>query len=446
MVAGLFSGPNSIRVRGERAAFVWSLLLAPVTIGLIGAIFKSITFSDLALLTVGGMVYVSIARGRLLGSSVRIDGRQFPEVFKIVETTAARLGVATPQIFVRDDVFVPIAAVGMGAPYALIISSQYLEHLRDGELAFLVGRELAHIAAGHTRLTSLLSASGRENPAMALIFGTWLRRTEYTADRVGLISGATLQDAIGAISITTFHAIGRRVDMARLAEQQAELEAEPTLRMGEWIGGVPYATKRIAELVRFDASDAARTWRARLLEPRTPATFEANAANAPERVARRECAPVVRRLMAFLIDFIVVGAILKNSDVVTYSASKAKHSPIDLVFGGLHVGVSGLQFSGESLLTLLGFILYSAILVGFTGQTLGMMVLELRVVTTDYRRPGIAQSVWRYAGALLSMMSAIALVGFFMRIHPHDYVSRTRLIRGRGALEGVGEPLPLRPG
>jgi uncharacterized RDD family membrane protein YckC len=150
--------------------------------------------------------------------------------------------------------------------------------------------------------------------------------------------------------------------------------------------------------------------------------------------------------MAFLIDFIVVGAILKNSDVVTYSASKAKHSPIDLVFGGLHVGVSGLQFSGESLLTLLGFILYSAILVGFTGQTLGMMVLELRVVTTDYRRPGIAQSVWRYAGALLSMMSAIALVGFFMRIHPHDYVSRTRLIRGRGALEGVGEPLPLRPG
>jgi Zn-dependent protease with chaperone function len=162
MVAGLFSGPNSIRVRGERAAFVWSLLLAPVTIGLIGAIFKSITFSDLALLTVGGMVYVSIARGRLLGSSVRIDGRQFPEVFKIVETTAARLGVATPQIFVRDDVFVPIAAVGMGAPYALIISSQYLEHLRDGELAFLVGRELAHIAAGHTRLTSLLSASGRE--------------------------------------------------------------------------------------------------------------------------------------------------------------------------------------------------------------------------------------------------------------------------------------------
>jgi Zn-dependent protease with chaperone function/uncharacterized RDD family membrane protein YckC len=439
----LFSGPYSIRIKGERAALIWSLLLAPLTIGLIGAIFRSISVSELGLLIVGGMVYVSIARGRLLGSSVRIDSRQFPEVFALVETAAQRLGVPTPQVFVRDDVFVPIAAVGIGAPYSLIISSQYLEHLREGELSFLVARELGHIAAGHTRLTSLLSASGRENPAIALIFGSWLRRTEYTADRVGLACGASLSDAIGAISITTFHAIGRRVDMSRLAEQQRELEAEPTLRMGEWIGGVPYATKRIAELGRYDASESARAWRARLNEFAPLVVAGPDAEQIPERVPRRDCAPVVRRLLAFAIDFIVVGAILKTSEIITVTPS-GKNS--GLILGGLHVNVGLLHFSAMSVFTILGIMLYSAILVGFTGQTLGMMVMELRVVTTSYRRPGIAQSIWRYTGAAMSLISSLALIGFFMRIHPHDYVSRTRLVRRRAGGDHDGEPLRLRPG
>jgi len=449
MVDGLFKGPESVRFGGERAALIWSLLLLPMTLGLIGAIFRSISASELALLVVGGMVYVSISRGRLLGSSIRIGAGQFPEVFAIVERAAARLGVATPQIFIRDDVFVPISAVGMGEPYSLIISSQYLEHLREGELAFLVARELGHIAAGHTRLTSLLSASGRENPAIALIFGAWLRRTEYTGDRIGLLCGASLQDAIGAIAITTFHAIGRRVDIARLAEQQLELEADPTLRMGEWVGGVPYATKRIAQLTAFDATPLAATWRQRLAEPRPqPVEPASDVVELPGSVRRRECAPVMRRLIALTIDSFVVGAILKNTDFISVSADdadKAEKATKVAVHGATHFAFSGpLEIGTAALSVLIGLLVYSAILVALTGQTLGMMVMELRVVTTRYRRPTIVQAVWRYVSGGFSILTTVALVGFFMRIHPHDYLSRTRLIRGRGT--GTAEPLRLKKG
>jgi hypothetical protein len=449
VVDGLFKGPESVRFGGERAALVWSLLLLPMTLGLIGAIFRSISASELALLVVGGMVFVSISRGRLLGSSIRIGSGQFPEVFAIVERAAARLGVATPQIFIRDDVFVPISAVGMGEPYSLIISSQYLEHLREGELAFLVARELGHIAAGHTRLTSLLSASGRENPAIALIFGAWLRRTEYTGDRIGLLCGASLQDAIGAIAITTFHAIGRRVDIARLAEQQLELEADPTLRMGEWVGGVPYATKRIAQLTAFDATPLAATWRQRLAEPRPqPVEPASDVVELPGSVRRRECAPVMRRLIALTIDSFVVGAILKNTDFISVSADdadKAEKATKVAVHGATHFAFSGpLEIGTAALSVLIGLLVYSAILVALTGQTLGMMVMELRVVTTRYRRPTIVQAVWRYVSGGFSILTTVALVGFFMRIHPHDYLSRTRLIRGRGT--GTAEPLRLKKG
>ncbi len=83
---------------------MWTcLLLAPITIGLIGLIFKSVTVADMTLLVIAGMVFVSISRGRLLGSSVRIHERQLPELHRIVDEVARRLGIEQPQIFVRDD-------------------------------------------------------------------------------------------------------------------------------------------------------------------------------------------------------------------------------------------------------------------------------------------------------------------------------------------------------
>ncbi len=241
----------------------------PAQIALVGAFLESVSLSGFVLFVVAGMVFVSVGRGRLLGSSIRIDAHQMPEIDELVRTLAARLGVEPPQIFVRDDLFLATTAVGIGEPYALVLSSQYVDHLRRGELAFLIARELAHIAAGHTRLASLLSASGRENPVVALVFGAWLRRTEYTADRVGFLCCEGLDDALGGISIATFHAIGRRVDMNALAEQRRELEAEPTLRMGEWIAAVPYATNRLTALRAFAASPLAAAWRAKFDAPRS---------------------------------------------------------------------------------------------------------------------------------------------------------------------------------
>ena len=428
----LFAGPASLRVPGEGRALVLSILLLPISVGLIGALFRSVTMSELALLVVAGMVYVSISRGRLLGASIRIDRRQFPEVFETVERTAKRLGLGLPQIFVRDDVFVPISAVGIGEPYSLIISSQYLEHLREGELAFLVARELGHIAAGHTRLTSLLSASGRENPAIALLFGAWLRRTEYTADRVGLLCGTSPDDAVGAIAITTFHAIGRRVDPKLLVEQQVELETDPTLRMGEWIAGVPYATKRITAIETFNTSPLAAFWRERLdAAPLVPVAVAEPVVpqEPPGTVKRRECAPVVRRAIAVGIDGLVVGAILANSNLIMVSTSdKEVKNALDIAH--LHI-VPWVAAGAGTMSLILGLMIYSAILVGLTGQTLGMMVMELRVVTTHHERPGIAQSIWRYVVGGVMMITQVAWVGFFLRIHPHDYASRTRLVGGR---------------
>jgi Zn-dependent protease with chaperone function/uncharacterized RDD family membrane protein YckC len=430
--AALFSGRSSVRVPQERLALWLCIAAAPVALAVIGAVFPTIKPSQFVLLVVGAMVYVSIARGRLLGSSVRIDARQFPEIYSIVRDTAARLGVPAPQIFVRDDVFVPIVASGIGEPYALIISSQYLEHLQHGELAFLAARELGHIAAGHTRITSLLSTSGRENPIVALIFGAWLRRCEYTADRVGMLCGASLEQAIGAISITTFHAIGRRVDMTLLAEQRRDLEAEPTLRMGEWLSGEPYATNRIERLRAFAQSELAAFWRAELSGPRTAPAVAPDAEREPATVQRTDCAPLPRRLSAVAIDFAVLSAILNTSLGARLTRHAIPGDAPPLVRAILNKG-STLLFDPGTVFSFFAFFVYSAILVGLTGQTLGMVVMQLRVVTTRFDRAGLAQVAWRYFAAFVASISSIALFGFFFRVQPHDRISGTRLVLTRKA-------------
>jgi Zn-dependent protease with chaperone function/uncharacterized RDD family membrane protein YckC len=416
------------------------MLAAPLTIAIAGAVFPGFSFSEFVLLIVGGMAFVSISRGKLIGSSIRIDDRQLPELSAIARDVATRLGMPVPQVFVRDDPFVPIAATGLGDPYALIISSQYYEHLRRGELTFLIAREFGHIAAGHTRITSLLSASGRENPIVALVFGAWLRRTEYTADRIGLLCCENMDDAFGGISISTYHSIGRRVDMHAIAEQRRELQADASLRVGEWTASTPYATNRLDALRIFERSALADEWRQRLanqwrLQPANaqppPAPIEV--VDSKEFVGRRECAPLWRRIAAMTIDLLVISAILKTPLVVNVSKPpKSVDDPTaTVIYKTVVEHLPAFQLGADAVMALGVFFIYSAVLVSLSGQTLGMMVMELRVVTHHYARPTIVQSVWRYTAAFGSAISAVALLGFLTRVHPHDRASRTRLVHGR---------------
>ena len=430
-----FDGPDSLRVPGERRALWLCVVLAPASLALASLVFPSVSLNEVVLLVVAGLVFVSLARGRLLGSSVRIEDRQIGEIGEVAASVAARLGVATPHVFVRDDPFVPIASTGIGEPYALVISSQYYHLLERGELAFLIARELAHIAAGHTRITSLLSISGRENPVVAFVFGPWLRKTEFTADRAALLCCDGMRDALGAIAIATFHSIGRRVDMAVLAEQRRELDAEPALRMGEWVSAVPYATNRLDALERFAASPLYA--RMRVLTERSAGYVPASVdASAPGSIDRADCAPVVRRLGAFCIDLATVSSLLKTPLVanVSHQALSSKElKGVPAAILPLMTHLPALAFGAGLGFMFVTFFAYSAILVALGGQTVGMLVMELRVRTTSNRRPSIAQTLWRYTIAFVSVVSSFALVGLFMRVHPHDRLSRTRLVRGRRA-------------
>lgn len=472
MASPIFAGANSLRHPRERLAFLGVLLWALPIAGLLGlVIHEEIDLSKVALFIVIAMLYVTLARGRLIGSSVMIHEAQYPRVFAIVKRACAALEIPMPLVFVREDYSVPIAALGFGEPYSLVISSHFIEHYQDDELAFAIGRQLGHIAAGHTRFNSLLSVNGNENPIIALIFGPWLRVCELTCDKVGLLACGSLEAAARSIAISSFHHFGRNVDMEQFAEQGREIANDSVLKWGEWLGAEPYATRRIADMRRFAQThqfEALEQWFLREANEPPPALPSAGTV----RVERSDCAGWWRRLTSTVIDGIVVFSVIAAlggahqhiarvnvtpdaKPVATASPATSRTgyqwtNPVEtgdqkdsvrnpwfvLDNGGLHPGdaVRGIleQISGSA--PYWGMAAYFAVLVALSGQTFGMMITGLRVVTLDYRKPKFGTSVLRYAIGFGLAIVIIPLSLFQHRILLHDRWSKTRLITAERAM------------
>jgi Zn-dependent protease with chaperone function len=501
-VHSLFEGRSSLREPSERLAFWLTAFLAlPAALAIGYVLHESIGASQAALFIVIAMVYVTLARGRLLGSSVRVHQRQYPRVFTIVRQACAALEIPMPMIFVREDNYVPLVALGFGEPYSLVVSSHWVQIFSDDELAFMVGRELGHIAAGHTRFHSLLSVNGNENPIVSLIFGAWLRRCALTCDKVGLLCCGSLEAAIRAMGIAAFHEFGRQVDYEAFADQHADVESDSVLRWGEWLSSEPYATRRIASLRRFMATEAyarAETWFLRERSEEPPAL----AAPGQTHVAKRDCAGWWRRFAAWGIDIVVVAAIITSfggnvasvgrhsntnvsvtpGDVNVSTAAgtftiegkpHTKTSPAHHVYKwtnplmphasaapsaapndeatigpfavsdngiALRAGQTDIPLSAGGIAAMIGafaarfgllfwFPTYLAVLVIVSGQTLGMMITGLRVVTTDFGRPSIPRTIFRYliVAFLWPVIMSLSLIRH--RILLHDRWSGTRLVK-----------------
>ncbi len=443
MATPLFTGPNSLRDSRERLAFILTLLFALPIAGLIGlAIHEDVGVPTVALFIVVAMLYVTLARGRLIGSSVMIHEAQYPRVFDIVKSVCARLEIAMPLIFVREDNYVPVAALGFGEPYSLVLSTHWIEHFEDDELAFAVGRELGHVAAGHTRFLSLLSVNGNENPIISLIFGGWLRTCSHTCDKVGLLICGSLDAATRAIVISNFHSFGRHISIEQFSEQGREIASDGVLRLGEWMGGEPYATRRIADLREFERTpqyEAAHAWINRAIPEEPPKLATAVSA----RVTRADCAGIWRRTWAIVIDATVVGfAVLVFNDAHGHSALGAVLSDKDVQaimahpwFNDTAALLTGYAFSPSLVFT----VVYLWLLVGIAGQTFGMMITGLRVVRTDFKPPGLGRSLWRYLIAWPLWPLILCLAPFMPKLMLHDRWSGTRLIRAERIMARAAE-------
>jgi Zn-dependent protease with chaperone function len=136
-----------------------------------------------------------------LASSVKVTNTQFARINHALNKACAVFDCPTkPDVFIAQSPFLNAATLGADNPF-IVIQSNTVLHLSDEELLCVVGHELGHILSGHvlykTLLWLLVNVSFRliKIPFSNLVLipiilalKEWDRKSELTADRVGLLA------------------------------------------------------------------------------------------------------------------------------------------------------------------------------------------------------------------------------------------------------------------
>jgi Zn-dependent protease with chaperone function len=197
----------------------------------------------------------------LSGTSVKVSKNQFPEIYYLAEEIANSLGIYTPQIFIQQNPYVNSFTHGTGNQNFIVLTNKLLEELQEDYLAFILGHEMGHIKSQHVLYKTLFSwllryySNADKYPEdLMLSFLDWERKSEITADRVGLLicqdmeiaCRSLLTLAIGSLSLSLKINIDDYIETQLLS-----LEYNPLSERNQFYQSHPYIPVRMKELINF---------------------------------------------------------------------------------------------------------------------------------------------------------------------------------------------------
>jgi Zn-dependent protease with chaperone function len=231
------------------------------------ALFTPFTFGALLLLVLlgVGMNFLAVVRrvGAVRRGATRIE--RLPDVAQIVSSCRQRLDVTDEiEVYVTSSPVLNAYAVGFAPPYVVVLHSALLEELDRVELAYVVGHELAHVKYKHTTVLGLIGQLGTQSygvPILSLllraVFLSWMRVTERTADRAGLIACGRLDKALSTqLKLSVGHERARRVDVGALIRHYREHDVELAQQLGDVLSTHPRMEARIDAMVDFAITNA----------------------------------------------------------------------------------------------------------------------------------------------------------------------------------------------
>jgi Zn-dependent protease with chaperone function len=207
-----------------------------------------------------GMNYLAVRRRVAAVRAGATPVERLPEVMQLVTTCRQRLDVTDAvEVYVTADPVLNAYAVGFSAPYVVVLHSALLEQLDRDELAYVIGHELAHVKFKHTTLLGLIGQLGTQtygSPLLSLllrgIFLSWMRVTELTADRAGLIACGRLDKALATQLVL---AVGleraRLVDVGEVIRYYREHDVDLAQQLGDVLSTHPRMEARLDAIVDY---------------------------------------------------------------------------------------------------------------------------------------------------------------------------------------------------
>jgi Zn-dependent protease with chaperone function len=234
------------RAPGENITLVVTIL---ILIGL-GVALSTLDFYIVIGLVIIGLVYVRLTQVQYLGNAIRVHQNQFPEIWAVFKDYATSVNINKAALYIKQDPVINSFALGVTS-CTVVVTSALVEQLSINELKFVLGHELGHYQAGHTRISSLIQPLGTGNVFANLIFGFWARKTEYSSDRCGLILNKNINHAITALIKTSlgaklFEEFNTKGYISQIAKGRGKVFAA-----SEILSDHPFTTNRVRKLLEF---------------------------------------------------------------------------------------------------------------------------------------------------------------------------------------------------
>jgi Zn-dependent protease with chaperone function len=264
MPPGAAPGPTGHVERPQRHPWEIGLLVLVIAASVVLYLISIVVvltghFSLLWLSILGTPLVLFLARGLTSGrqrvNGVKMSPTQFPEGYQLVVEAARRFGLTElPDAYVvLGNGTINAFASGHGYRRYVVVYSDLFEiggQARDPEaLAFVIGHEVGHIAAGHASYWRQLSQLAMKIPFLGAALS---RSMEYTADNHGYaLRPEGARRAIGVLSAGKY--LLRSVDFDAMAD-----------RASSETGFFPW-------LANMLSSHPVHTWRAAALRNRAEA-------------------------------------------------------------------------------------------------------------------------------------------------------------------------------
>lgn len=229
--------------------------------------------------------YVPYMKQTLNMECLRVGPEQFPEVHKMTQDCAMRLGIGLPTVYIYPEPAIINAytmATEDDSPI-IVIHSSLLERFTPGELKAVIGHECGHIHNNHsiynTAANIILNAMAMGLPILRQLMSllsmplryaiqAWSRAAEVTCDRAGVICSDDINDELTSKAKFMYGAAfdSGEVNLDAVLKQYDMLRSTP-VRLLELESTHPVPVRRIFAVMEFMNSELLYDWRP---EWRTP--------------------------------------------------------------------------------------------------------------------------------------------------------------------------------
>ena len=153
---------------------------------------------------------------------------------------------------------------GLTEPKALVVYTPLISVMNPGELKFIVGHEVGHVALGHTWLNTIVGGlAGIPAPFGAAVilyaaFRWWNRMCEFSADRAGLLACGDLNLAVTALVKLAAPNIRNQQEFERALAVLDAQDDQVNNRLVELFQSHPMLIRRIEKLREYARTEEYR--------------------------------------------------------------------------------------------------------------------------------------------------------------------------------------------